>query len=123
MQPLAVAAISIVALLHGAIAIVEMFFWTRPRVYTRLEQFGFTQAEAEKVAPIVANAGLYNGFLAAGLAWSALTQNPQSALFFLSCVAVAGLYGAVTLKGTTLVLQTIPAALAGLAVWSAAGIA
>jgi putative membrane protein len=119
MQPLAIAAVLTVALLHGVIAIVEMFFWKRPRVYTRLKQFGFTQDEANKVAPIVANAGLYNGFMAAGLVWSVVASSQQSAFFFLACVALAGVYGAATLRRTTLVLQTVPAALAALAVWSA----
>jgi putative membrane protein len=120
MQSLAIAAVLIVALFHSLIAIVEMFFWKLPRVYKRLERFGFSQDEANKVAPIVANAGLYNAFMAAGLLWSVLANNTQAALFFLSCVALAGLYGAATLKRTTLILQTLPAALAALAIWSAA---
>ena len=120
MQPLAIAALLIVAVFHSLIAIAEMFFWKWPFVYTRLERFAFTQAEADKVAPIVANAGLYNAFLAAGLLWSVRADNPQAAFFFLACVALAGLYGAATLKRTTLIVQTFPAALAALALWSAA---
>ena len=77
------------------------------------------QAEADKVAPIVANAGLYNAFLAAGLMWSLFTGDMPSLFFFLSCVAVAGVYGAVTLKKTTLILQTLPALIGLLVVWSA----
>jgi putative membrane protein len=122
MPLLANIAVLIVALLHGLIGLVEMFLWKRPLVYTRLEQFGFTQSEASKVAPIVANAGLYNLFVAAGLAWSVLRSEPQSSVFFLSFVAVAGIYGAVTLKKTTLVLQTLPALLAVLAIWSGANL-
>jgi putative membrane protein len=112
-------AVLFVAALHVAIGSVEMFLWQRPKVYSRLEQFGFTQTEASKVAPIVANAGLYNLFVAAGLAWSVATKNPTSSLFFLGFVAIAGIYGAATLKRSTLVLQTLPAALAVLAVWAA----
>ncbi len=49
---------------------------------------------------LAANQGLYNGFLAAGLIWSFLIKDPQwqtnVALFFLGCVAVAGIYGAIS---------------------------
>ena len=119
MHAVANVAVSIVALIHTAIGIAEMLLFPRPKVYTRLERFAFTQAEATKVAPIVANAGLYNLFVTAGLAWSVYTGQPTTAIFFLLCVAVAGLFGAVTLEPTTLMLQTIPAALALLAVWAA----
>lgn len=112
-------AVAIVAAIHIGIGLVEMFLWPKPKVYTRLERFAFTQAEAIKVAPIVANAGLYNLFVAAGLAWSVYMGQPSAVGFFLLCVAIAGLFGAVTLKSTTLILQTIPGALALLAVWAA----
>jgi putative membrane protein len=89
-------------------------------LYTR----GSSNSASHKArrAPIVANAGLYNLFVAAGLAWSVLRSEPQSSVFFLSFVAVAGIYGAVTLKKTTLVLQTLPALLAVLAIWSGANL-
>jgi putative membrane protein len=110
--------VSLVALVQIAIATVEMFLWNVPRVHSRLS---FTDAEAKKVAPIVANAGLYNSFLAAGLIWGLLAGSggPPIEVFFLACVAVAGVFGAVTLKPTTLVLQTLPAVLALVAVWLA----
>ena len=59
---------------------------------------------------IVANAGLLNGFLAAGLVWGLLFIADSLAVktFYLSCVIVAGIYGAATLKWTTLVLQSLP---------------
>lgn len=67
----------------------------------------------------MANAGLYNGFLAAGLIWGLLSDSggPRIEVFFLVCVVIAGVFGAVTLKRTTLVLQTLPGALALVAVW------
>lgn len=111
-------AVSVVALIHVAIGVAEMLLFARPKVYARLERFAFTPAEATKVAPIVANAGLYNLFIAAGLAWGVYTGQANTAVFFLLCVAVAGLFGAITLKATTLMLQTVPAALALLAVWA-----
>jgi putative membrane protein len=74
-----------------------------------------------KVAPIVANAGLYNSFLAAGLIWALFSGSgrPGIGIFFLTCVAAAGVFGAVTLKPTTLLLQTAPAVVALAAVWMA----
>jgi putative membrane protein len=110
MPVVAAVCVGIVALIHVAIAVVEMLFWTRRRVHERLD---FTQAEAEKVAPIVANAGLYNSFLAAGLIWAlAWAPGANVTIFFLLCVIVAGLFGAATLKPTTLLLQTVPGAAA-----------
>lgn len=108
--------VSLVALVQITIAAVEMFLWNLPRVHSRLN---FTDDEARKVAPIVANAGLYNGFLAAGLIWGLLSDSggPRIEVFFLVCVVIAGVFGAVTLKRTTLVLQTLPGALALVAVW------
>lgn len=62
------------------------------------------------------NQGLYNGFLAAGLVWGLLHPDPaigfQIKLFFLACVAAAGLYGAATAKVQILFIQTLPAAIA-----------
>jgi putative membrane protein len=106
----------LVALIHVGIAATEIFLWKSPVIHSRL---GFSSSEAEKVAAIVANAGLYNGFLAAGLIWGLLSRanSYQIELFFLSCVIVAGVFGAVTLKWTTLVLQSVPGVAALLAVW------
>lgn len=62
---------------------------------------------------LAANQGLYNGFLAAGLIWSLFIRDPQwhnnVALFFLSCVVVAGLYGALTADRSILFKQALPA--------------
>ncbi len=100
------------AAIHVAISVVEMFFWTRPEVYTRLfPDFDETQARATE--PIVQNVGLYNGFLAAGLIWGLFARRMAFPIrvFFLSCVIIAGIYGALTLKKpTTLALQSLPGA-------------
>ncbi|MBG1269026.1 DUF1304 domain-containing protein [Nostoc sp. WHI] len=114
MKIVAVIAVAIVGVIHVAIAIAEMFFWETPFIYERL---GFTPDIAHQVAPIVKNAGLYNAFIAAGLFWGAFNENRSIRLFFLVCVVVAGIYGAVTLRPTTLVLQTLPAAIALILVW------
>jgi putative membrane protein len=112
--------VGVVAFVHLAIVVAEMYFWRDPRLHERL---GFNGAEAKKVAPIVANVGLYNGFLAAGLIWSLCPSvtggGAPVQTFFLACVIVAGLFGAVTVKWTTLLLQTVPAAIAMISVWMA----
>lgn len=100
----------IVASLQLSLLVVEMFFWKVPFFHQRL---GFTLDSAITAAPIVANAGLYNGFLAAGLIWglvSGKTGHPFK-VFFLTCVMIAGIFGAATLKWTTL-LQTVLGAIA-----------
>ena len=100
---------------HFLIAAAEMFAWKQPRVSRGLkEKLGLSQVEAEKVMPIVANAGLYNAFIASGLVWSTTMADnvPSAKYFFLICVAIAGLYGAATLRWTTLIFQTLPALIA-----------
>lgn len=106
----------LVALLHILISIFEIFLWKKPLVHERID---FEQTDADIAAPIVANAGLYNGFIAAGLIWGLLANTNSAAIqvFFLSCVFVAGIFGAVTLKWTTLILQSLPSLAALVAVW------
>jgi putative membrane protein len=108
--------IAIVALVQIILFVVEIFFWKEPVIHQRL---GFTLDEALKVAPIVANAGLYNGFIAAGLIWGLISGRTGDAIkiFFLACVIIAGIFGAVTLKWTTLLIQTAPGAIALFLVW------
>jgi putative membrane protein len=103
--------VALVALIQILISIVEIFLWKHPKVHTRLD---FDLTEAEKVYPIVMNAGFYNSFLAAGLIWGLTSTIEPSTiqLFFLSCVLLAGIFGAVTLKWTTLILQTLPSLIA-----------
>jgi putative membrane protein len=67
----------------------------------------------EKTKSMAANQGLYNGFLAAGLIWTFFITDPQwsenIALFFLSCVLVAGLYGAFSVDKKIFFIQGLPA--------------
>jgi putative membrane protein len=99
--------IGLVALIHLYILVLEMFLW-RGRAR---KVFRMSAEKAEMTAQMAANQGLYNGFLAAGLIW-ALIAGVEHAPFFLICVAVAGIYGAITVQKTILYVQTIPAALA-----------
>ncbi len=100
-------AVAIVALLHVYFLILEMFLWTKP---AGLKAFGLTPERAESSKVLAANQGLYNGFLAAGLFWSLMAgeHGNMIAIFFLSCVAVAGFYGAATAGRKILFVQAIP---------------
>jgi len=59
---------------------------------------------------------LYNGFLSAGLIWSLLISEPiwakNIALFFLVCVLIAGIYGALTASKKVFFVQGLPAIIA-----------
>ena len=92
-----------------------MFLWTKP---AGLRAFGQTQATANASKVLAANQGLYNGFLAAGLLWSLTlsVDGSRVAVFFLACVLVAGVYGAITASKKILYVQAVPAALAMAAV-------
>ena len=102
--------IGLIALLHGYILWFEMFAWTTrgPKVFRKFPRELFPQTSA-----LAANQGLYNGFLAAGLLWALLIRNPEwhtnVALFFLGCVAVAGLYGTFTADRKIFFVQALPA--------------
>jgi putative membrane protein len=105
--------VSLIAVLHVYILVLEMFLWNTQR---GRRAFGMTPDYAAQTATLAKNQGLYNGFLAAGLFWSVAagdaTMAFQLKLFFLGCVAVAGVYGAATAARKILFIQTVPAALA-----------
>ncbi|HKX86295.1 MAG TPA: DUF1304 domain-containing protein [Flavobacterium sp.] len=117
MNIIATIIIGFVIFIHLYIVWLEMFVWT-----TRAKKVFRTIPEDlfEKTKVLAANQGLYNGFLAAGLFWSLLIQDidwsKNVALFFLGCVAVAGVYGAATASKRILYVQTVPAVLGILAV-------
>nr|WP_090336484.1 DUF1304 domain-containing protein [Allomuricauda taeanensis] len=104
--------IAVVALLHFYFLWLEMFAWT-----TKAKKVfrNFPEDLFEPTKTLAANQGLYNGFLAAGLVWSLIIQDPQwqiyVALFFLGCVAVAGIYGALTASKKIFTVQALPALL------------
>ena len=71
--------------------------------------------KAKLTKVLAQNQGLYNGFLAAGLIWSLIASAPfaiQLANFFLGCVLIAGIYGAITASRKILYIQALPALLA-----------
>ena len=99
----------LVAVIHVAILILEMFLWDHS---IGRGVFGMTAELSAATAVLAANQGLYNGFLAAGLFYGLLTKKMDFVIFFLICVIVAGIYGATTAGGTILIVQAMPAALA-----------
>ena len=105
--------IALVAILHLYILWLEMFAWT---THGRKTFKSISPDLFEKTKALAANQGLYNGFLAAGLIWSLLISDVSwsmnVAAFFLSCVMIAGIYGAITAQKSILFVQTLPAALA-----------
>jgi putative membrane protein len=111
MRTLSDAAVALVAFLHLYFLVLEMFLWTRP---LGLKTFGLTPEFAAASKTLAANQGLYNGFLAAGLVWGLLlgaAGNPVR-IFFLACVIVAGVFGAITANRKILWVQALPAAVA-----------
>jgi putative membrane protein len=110
------ALIVLVALSHVGFMILEMFFWDHP-VGRRI--FNMTPEVSASSAVLAANQGLYNGFLAAGLAWAMWSDRRDLKLFFLACVVVAGLFGGLTAKTTILFTQGLPALIAlALVLWT-----
>ncbi|GLQ21189.1 DUF1304 domain-containing protein [Algimonas porphyrae] len=106
--------IGLVALIHAYILVFEMFLWESrgPKVFTTIPSDLFTPTKV-----LAANQGLYNGFLAAGLIWALflikdVNWKRNVAYFFLACVAVAGVFGAVTASMNIIFVQTVPAGLA-----------
>ena len=100
-------AVLVVALLHLYFMVLEMFLWTRPmgrRIFRLTPEF------AQQSKGLAANQGLYNGFLVAGLLWSVLAGaiSFPLKLFFLSCVIVAGVFGAVTVNRRIFFVQALP---------------
>lgn len=109
MKTLAVLLTGIVAALHLLFMIVEMFLWTGP---VGQKMFNISEGFAEQTAYMAQNQGLYNGFLVAGLLWGLVAKKRDVTIFFLACVIIAGIFGAITVSPKIFVVQAIPAILA-----------
>lgn len=100
-------------MLHIYFLVLEMFLWTKP---TGQKAFRMSAEKAKDTAVLAANQGLYNGFLAAGLIWSLFIPDfsfsNQVAVFFLSCVIIAGVYGAYSVSKKIFFIQALPALIA-----------
>lgn len=110
-QTTATIATVLIAVLHIYILVLEMFLWNTP---TGRRAFGLTPEFAQASKVLAANQGLYNGFLAAGLLWGAWlgTMGNPIKVFFLLCVIVAGVYGALTASRKILFVQALPGIIA-----------
>lgn len=113
MKLLAELMVGLVAVEHIYILWIEMFAWTTEGQKTFRS---YSPDFFAKTKSMAANQGLYNGFLAAGLLWSLLIQDAawrlHIAFFFLGCVIVAGVFGAITVQRSIFFIQAVPAILA-----------
>jgi len=113
MQTAAQIVIGLIAIIHIYILWLEMFAWTTraPKVFKTIPKELFLPTKT-----LAANQGLYNGFLAAGLIWSLCINDHHwkfhVSIFFLTCVLIAGIYGAATASKKILYVQSIPALVA-----------
>ncbi len=100
----------VISLLHLYFMWFEMFAWTTkgPKIFKNFPKELFIPSKS-----LAANQGLYNGFLAAGILWSLLIEDivwkENIALFFLSCVTIAGVFGALTADKKIFYIQALPA--------------
>ena len=105
--------IVIIALEHIYILYMEMFAWET--LGKKTFKGAMPNDLFKPTKTLAANQGLYNGFLAAGLVWSLLIPDMEwsknVALFFLICVATAGLYGGITASKKIIYVQALPAIL------------
>jgi putative membrane protein len=117
MQTAAAFLTGLVALLHLWFMVLEMLLWTKP---LGRRVFKLSEEKAQLTKALAANQGLYNGFLAAGLAWGLWLGAEGGAIrmFFLGCVIVAGVFGAATVSRKILHVQALPAAVALALCWA-----
>ena len=99
-----------VALQHFGFMILEIFYWNKPlgrKIFQTEEDF------ANKSWALASNQGLYNGFLASGLSLTLVLSHTVESfpyrVFFLACVVVAGIFGALTVSRRILWIQSLPA--------------
>lgn len=116
---LATIGVIFIAIIHVWFCILEMFLWTKP---LGQKIFHLDPEFAKRSAVLAANQGVYNLFLSAGLLWGLLSQDAAQAFhakdFFLTCVFVAGVYGAISLKSRKVFfIQALPAALTLVLLW------
>ena len=103
----------LIGLLHVYILVLEMFLWRRA---VKVFAIRGPDRDNPRIRTLFVNQGIYNGFLAAGIGWGLVHPDPgvgwKLKLFFVGCVGVAGIVGAVTANRRILFVQTVPAALA-----------
>ena len=114
MQIFSTILVAVVALEHLYILYMEMFAWET--LGKKTFKGSLPNELFKPTKKLAANQGLYNGFLSAGLIWSFLIENPEwktnVQIFFLGCVIVAGIYGALSASKKIFFVQALPAILA-----------
>lgn len=99
-----------IIIFHIYIFWFETFAWETkgPKIFKK-----FPKELFPKTKSLAANQGLYNSFLAAGLVWSLcitdIIWKENIALFFLLCIATAGIFGAFTADKKIFYVQALPA--------------
>ena len=95
---------------HFLFFVLEFFYWTHP-LGLKVFKNDFRRAQETKV--LAANQGVYNLFLSLGLFWSLIQTNEdfsfQIKFFFLTCVFIAGVYGAFSFSKKIWWVQGFPA--------------
>ncbi|MER4256080.1 DUF1304 domain-containing protein [Klebsiella pneumoniae] len=112
---LATLLVALVAIIHLAILVLEMFLWEGS---AGRRAFNLSADFARQTRVLAANRVLYTGFLSAGRPWGSWLGAPgvQVVIFFLACVLAAGIFGALTASRKILYIQALPALLALVAV-------
>ncbi|GHM03863.1 membrane protein [Klebsiella pneumoniae] len=111
---LATLLVALVAIIHLAILVLEMFLWEAP---AGRRAFNLSADFARQTRVLAANRGLYNGFLAAGgMGAVAGGAGGAGGYLFPACVLAAGIFGALTASRKILYIQALPALLALVAV-------
>jgi putative membrane protein len=107
--------IALVMVIHIYIVLLETVLYRSRGV----KVFNLAPERADLMEASMSNQGCYNGFLVAALALGLFYPDPAIAKAFaiygLVCVAVAGIWGAVTVMRRILYIQTVPAVVALLA--------
>ncbi|GAL87633.1 membrane protein [Sporocytophaga myxococcoides] len=105
--------IIVITLEHLYFMYFEMFAWETigKKTFKSLPEHLFKPTKG-----LAANQGLYNGFLAAGLIWSLfitdIDWSANIATFFLTCISIAGIYGAISASRKIFFIQAMPAIMA-----------
>lgn len=104
--------IALIAVFHVYVFVLEAFLW---RTAFGRKTFGTTAEYAKESHPLAINQGVYNLFLAAGLAWSLIAVEPfayELKIFFLGCVIIAAITAGAVVSKRIMLVQGLPAMLA-----------
>lgn len=119
MQTLATCLVLIVIIEHFFIMYLEMYKIPSSQA-ARIFGLPIEFLQQKSVQVLFSNQGLYNGFLATGLAWAYFfapqVARTDASILFLGFVIIAAIWGAITSNPAILIKQGLPAVLALLSV-------